>query len=472
MATDTASVNDTLSHGTLPATTALGGESAARRVAALYALPAIAGGFMGNMIGFYFMKYSTDVLLLAPGAIGLIFGASRIWDAVTDPLAGYWSDKTVSRWGRRRPWMIAFALPLAVSFVALWAPPQALSDTGLLIWAGVSIFAFSTAVTGFGMPYGALGAELSTDYHERTRIFTWSKIAGSSGGLLGLAALAPLIAGGADQRMQVPLLALGVALVSLPLTGFSVARLRERPENWGRGPRSPWSALRDVWQNPHARPLLGAALLGTLGGACAKLAVPYACQYVLGDLDLMPVVLVAYVVPLILAQPLWLPLSRRFDKRAVWMGACIVQALGLGGFFFATSIPFPALFVLIALAGACDGGTSVLALSIKADVIDADELATGERKEGAYFAMWGLAMKTSFGLAIFLVGFVLQAAGFVAGAAQSDTALLAIGGLQAVMPFVFLLLSCLCMTRLRLNASEHRRIREALAARSGAVRAR
>ena len=223
--------------------------------------------------------------------------------------------------------------------------------------------------------------------------------------------------------------------------------------------------MRDVWQNPHARPLIAAALLGTLGGACAKLAVPYACEYVLGGLDLMPVVLIAYVVPLILAQPLWLPLSRRFDKREVWMAAAIVQALGLGGFFFGTWIPFPALLVLVALAGAADGGTSVLGLSIKADVIDADELATGERKEGAYFAMWSLAMKTSFGLAVFLVGSVLQVAGFEAGAAQSDSALLAIRGLQAIVPFVFLSLGCLCMTRLRLNASEHQRIRETLAAR-------
>jgi GPH family glycoside/pentoside/hexuronide:cation symporter len=442
------------------------GLSAARRVAALYALPAIAGGFMGNMIGFYFMKYSTDVLLLAPGAIGAIFGASRIWDAVTDPFAGYLSDKTRTRWGRRRPWMLAFAIPLAVSFVALWSPPRGLSDFGLLVWLAVAIFGFSTAVTGFGMPYGALGAELSTDYHERTRIFTWAKIAGASGGLLGLAALAPLISQSADQRSDIPLLALAVALFSLPLTAYSVAKLRERPENWGRGPRSPWAAVRDVWRNQHARPLLAAGLLGTLGGGSAKLAVPYACEYVLGDLELMPVVLVGYIVPMILAQPIWLPLSQRFDKREVWMAASLLQALGLGAFFFGTSIPFWLLLAFVALAGACDGGTGVLGLSIKADVIDADELATGERKEGAYFAMWGLAMKTSFGIAIFLVGFVLEFAGFEAGQAQSEPSLFAIRALQAIVPFIFLSLGCLCMTRLRLNAAEHQRIREALARRA------
>ncbi len=458
-------VNQTIGDAASFTPSSVGNLSSPRRVAAIYAMPAVAGGFMGNMIGFYFMKYATDVLLIAPAAIGLIFGASRIWDAVTDPIVGYWSDKTRTRWGRRRPFVMAFALPLALSFFALWSPPHGLTETGRLVWIGVAIFGFSTAVTGFGMPYVALGAELSKDYHERTRIFSWTQIAGGIGGLMGLAALAPLISGDADQRAQVPQLALCVALLSLPMTAFAVSRLRERPENWGRGPATPFTAVRDVCRNAHARPLLAAALFGTLGGASAKLAVPYSCEYVLGSLDLMPLVLLAYVVPMILAQPIWLPLSRRFDKREVWIAAAIVQALGLGGFFFADSLPFPLLLAMVGIAGAADGGTSVLGTSIKADVIDADELATGERKEGSYFAMCGLAMKTSYGLAIFLVGFVLQIAGFDAGGPQSASAIWAIRGLQAVIPFVFLSLGCLCMTRLRLNAMEHARIRQALDAR-------
>ena len=111
------------------------------------------------------------------------------------------------------------------------------------------------------------------------------------GGLMGLAALAPLISGDADQRAQVPQLALCVALLSLPMTAFAVTRLRERPENWGRGPATPFTAVRDVCRNAHARPLLAAALFGTLGGASAKLAVPYSCEYVLGSLDLMPLLI-------------------------------------------------------------------------------------------------------------------------------------------------------------------------------------
>ncbi len=89
------------------------------RTIVIYALPASASGFMTALISFYFLKFSTDVLLLAPGVIGLFFAISRFWDAVTDPLAGYWSDRTRTRLGRRRPWFLAAALPLGLVFVGL-----------------------------------------------------------------------------------------------------------------------------------------------------------------------------------------------------------------------------------------------------------------------------------------------------------------------------------------------------------------
>ena len=87
---------------------------------ATYSLPAAATGFMGALISFYFLKFATDVLLLAPAVMGFWFGLSRLWDAVTDPVAGYWSDRTRLPLGRRRPWMLAGALPMAAVFLGLW----------------------------------------------------------------------------------------------------------------------------------------------------------------------------------------------------------------------------------------------------------------------------------------------------------------------------------------------------------------
>jgi GPH family glycoside/pentoside/hexuronide:cation symporter len=430
-----------------------------------YAAPLLAIGFMTHMVSFYFLKYATDVLLIAPASVGLVFGAARIWDAVTDPPAGYWSDRTRTRFGRRRPWMLAAALPLALSYVALWSPPESLGEHTILLWTALALFALQTATTVFGMPHAALGAEISSDHHERTRVFTWAKVFEAGGGLLGLGVLALLVTNLPDQRRALASVSAGVGCACVALVAISVARLREPAAHQGRGAREGWRAVGDVWRNRHARPLLLAGTLGSLGGACAKLSVPYACHYLLGDLALMPALLGAFVLPFLLAQPIWLPLSRRFGKRAVWLAASAVQALGLGALFFGDQLPLAGLFACVAVAGAADGGTSVLGLSLKADVIDADELATGERKEGTYFAMWGLAMKTSFGLATVCVGWGLEAAGFEPGAVQSSTSLFGIRTLQGLVPCVFLSAAFLCMLRFRLDAAEHARIRRALDAR-------
>jgi GPH family glycoside/pentoside/hexuronide:cation symporter len=403
--------------------------------------------------------------------VGLVFGAARIWDAVTDPPAGYWSDRTRTRMGRRRPWMLAAALPLALSYAALWSPPESLGAHATLLWTALALFGLQTATTIFGMPHAALGAEISADTHERTRVFTWAKGFEAGGGLVGLGVLALILTGVSDQRGALAGLAVGVGCVCVALIAGSVARLREPTAHQERGAREGLRALGDVWRNRHARTLLLAGTLGSLGGACAKLSVPYSCHYLLGDLDLMPPLLGAYVLPFLLAQPIWLPLSRRFGKRAVWLAASAMQALGLGALFFGDLLPLAGLFACVAVAGAADGGTSVLGLSLKADVIDADELVTDERKEGTYFAMWGLAMKTSFGLAAVCVGWGLQAAGFEPGAVQSSASLLGIRALQGLVPCVFLSAGLLCMLRFRLDAAEHARIRRALDARRAEARA-
>ena len=101
----------------------------------IYALPGAGIGFTWFLLSVYLMKFATDVLLIAPGVMGLLFGLSRIWDAVSDPLAGYLSDRTHSRLGRRRSWLLAAALPLAAGILMLWSPPASLSGTSLTVWS-------------------------------------------------------------------------------------------------------------------------------------------------------------------------------------------------------------------------------------------------------------------------------------------------------------------------------------------------
>ena len=107
---------------------------------------------MGMLTSMYLMKFSTDVLAISPAAMGMVFFVSRIWDAVSDPIIGFLSDRTRTRLGRRRPWMIAGAIPVGLVFVLMWTPPE-LGAGMLSLWMGVMVVLFYTATTVFGMPH-------------------------------------------------------------------------------------------------------------------------------------------------------------------------------------------------------------------------------------------------------------------------------------------------------------------------------
>ena len=166
-----------------------GAERLTNAVIWAYSAPRIAFGIMGMLFGTYLMKFSTDVLLIAPAAMGALIAASRLWDAISDPLAGFFSDNTRSRHGRRRIWMFGAAIPVGLAIVMMWSPPNFLVGLELVIWMGIALIVYETASTAFYVPHGALGVELTPNYHERTRLFGYSHMIAAIGMILGLISL-------------------------------------------------------------------------------------------------------------------------------------------------------------------------------------------------------------------------------------------------------------------------------------------
>ncbi len=392
---------------------------------ALYGLPAVPLGFMGALISIYLLKFSTDVLLLAPGLMGLLLGLSLLWDAISDPLAGYWSDRTRTGLGRRRPWLLAAALPLGVVFVGLWSPPAALGPNALAAWMGAGIVLFFTAQTAIAIPHLALGAELSSDYHERSRVFGGRLLLEFTGIFLAAGSLA-LIENADDARATATRVALGGAALGAGLIAWSALRMRERAEYQGRGARQSLGAFRDVLRNPHARLLLAVFFLDQLGFTLLITSVPYANEYVLDGRGLTGGYVGAAIAAALVFYPIWFPLSRRFGKRNPWIAATALKAAAFGTLMLLQPGQWGLLFFLIVLIGALQGAGGILGPSIKADVIDYDEYCTAERKEGAYFAIWNLATKSAAAGAIVLAGFALQLADFRPNVPQEPEAQLAI----------------------------------------------
>ena len=174
----------------------------------------------------YVMKFSTDVLLIAPAVMGVIFSISRIWDAVSDPIAGYLSDRTTFKFGRRKTWMLLSFIPISLGFLAVFSPPESLQDASLEIWMMFAILGFYSAITLFNVPHMALGAELTDDYHERTRLFGVRHIGFTFGSILSLVSMSLLISEETDPNGDIRNLAgnlafLAVAIICLLYTSPS-----------------------------------------------------------------------------------------------------------------------------------------------------------------------------------------------------------------------------------------------------------
>ena len=443
-----------------------------------FGAPAVGAGYMYLLLALYVMKFSTDVLLIAPAIMGLIFSVSRIWDAISDPLVGYLSDRTTTSLGRRRTWILFSFVPIAIGFYAVFAPPVSLSGDALTWWMAASIIGFYSAMTIFFVPHMALGAELSNDYHERSRLFGLRHAFYTVGSILSLGTMMLLLneefREGGDVRAMAEEYALYAIIAMSVLVLYAVVNLRERPEFQGRLNSSPTSAFRDVWQNPHARLLVIVTFIENVGSSAIAVLTLYVTQYVVGDPLSAPFIILAYMLPSTASVPMWLPLSRRFGKIRVWMVGMALYGLAFGGMFF---LPFmetvdarlTLIIVMAAFAGLAAGCGGTIGPSVQGDVIDYDEYKTGERKEGSYFAVWNFTYKSALGVMLLLTGFVLEASGFVPNQPQTMTVQIAMVSLYGALPLLCYAIGVVLFSRFKLTEQEYSVIRAELDRRAAAT---
>ncbi len=434
-------------------------------------------GYMYLLMALYVMHFSTDVLLIAPAIMGLLFGASRIWDAISDPLVGYLSDRTSLSFGRRRSWMVASIVPIGLAFVMVFSPPPTLTGTALIVWMAVAIIGFYGVATMCFVPHLSLGAELSNNYHERSRLFGMRHAFYTAGSILALVSMQLFLnaetGSGAETVVRGVVFnhALFASIVMAALVLFSVARLSERGDFRGRFTGSPFGAYRDVWRNPHARLLVVVTLIENIGGAAIGVLTLYVAIYVVQAPQLAPLIIFSYMLPSTLSVPMWLPLSRRFGKKNLWIFSMALTGLSFGGMFslaFIDSLDARiwTIFVLAFFAGLAAGCGGTIGPSVQSDVIDYDEYKTGERKEGSYFAAWNFVYKGAYGIMLILTGFVLQFTGFEPNAEQTQLVKVAMVTLYGLLPLVCYVVGAALFSRFSLDEATHAEIRRILAERA------
>jgi GPH family glycoside/pentoside/hexuronide:cation symporter len=437
-----------------------------------YGSPALALGFMMSLTSLYFLKFSTDVLLITPALVGIVFGLSRIWDAVTDPVVGYLSDRTRLRFGRRRSWMLAGAVPAGLFFFMLFSSPPDLPEALLTIYIAIAVFGFFTALTAVMVPHYSLGAEYSRKADARNKLFgarfAFTSL-GSIGALAAIGWLSSMPSDGSEVRSAASLLALTAGLLLIAAVAALAFLVRE-PETPNRPMRGGiYTATRDIWGNRHARLIIIVSFIEHIGIAAMGSSSLYVAEYVMNMIEIAPVVIITFMLTSALSVPTWIKLARRFGKVRLWLGAMVCSGVTFFGLFFIafieqSTLQVTWLLLLAVLAGFSSGCGNTISPSLLGDVIDVDELETGERKEAAYFAVWHFAQKSASGVTIMLVGLVLSVAGFEPNVEQTRLVEIVLCGLLGIFPFVFYTLGAWLFTGFNLTGEEHARVLVALEA--------
>ena len=459
-----------------------------------FALPSLGVGCLYLLYDVYVLKFSTDSLFIPPATMGVIFSLSRLWDAISDPLAGYLSDITRSNFGRRRMWMLCSAPPLGMAFACTFSPPLTLAgggvkgSTALAGWMLGSILTYYTALTAFKMPSSALGVELSEHaaYHERSRLYGYRSLLDGCGALLGVGLMALLM----GQESAGPAAVRGVATrvgsaagAFTTITIFvSVALLREASGRHIVARGNPFSAWASVLRSPHAR--LFTYVLVLHDGCKASFAnlAPFALEYVLlVPSAMVPVAIAAYLFSTVLAVPLWLALGRRFGKvNALW-ASLVLNSVAYVPLLFVLSeefvnylsVPQRLVFACVcaALIGVAASARNNLGESVMGDIIDSDHAETRERKQGVFFSFWMFAQKSAGGCVTLSTGFLLDASGFVPNEAQSYATKLAIAAMFGLVPAIAMVTAACLFSRFRLDEVAHAEVRATIAKNENEARA-
>ncbi len=422
-----------------------GGAASPGRLA-VYGLPILGLSYLLFFLQFYFLKFATDTLLMAPAAVGTLFGVTKLWDAVSDPLVGSWSDRRGGRWGRRRPFLLS-ALPLLVlGFAMLWDPPEAFGSPPSPLWIGAGLFIFYTAFTLYMVPHLALGAELSSDSHQRTRVFGSRQIGFTLGMFAAFGAI-QVATNAADVRATTAQLAFTTALAAIAVLAITPLVIRDPAARGRPGAASLRAGLRDVMRRPSARILLVVWFIENLGVGAVGTMSPFVATYLLQQPDVVGTIPAIYVLASVVSVPLWVRISRARSRRRTWMFAMGLAACAFGAMLFIGVGDVLPLSALLAVAGAAMGCGGVLSSSLLADIIDEDAAETGERKEGVYSAAMTFALKVGVAVSAAASGWVLAASGFVPNTEQSSEALLGIRLLFAGLPCAGFALGAAIFTR-------------------------
>jgi len=436
-------------------------------------------GDLGNNVaygamGFYLVFFLTDVAGMSPIWAGYLFMIIRIWNAVSDLIMGSVSDRTRTKFGRRRPYLLWGALPLGISFAMLWMVLDHQSMIVMLIYYSLAGILFSTMFSMVSIPYNALLPEISQDYDERTSISGYKMAFSFVGSLLSAMGVTLIVdtlyPGKTMYHISFPVMGavLGVMIVLSILAAFFGTKERVQPKS-DDSSDSIWKNLISLIKMKEYRFVLGAFIFNMVGFDIIMALYIYYMKYALKIADDISYIFMA--VPLVcavVATPFWVSLSNKLGKQKTYIYSAFYFLIPLVTCLFIPKGNIPLIIVMIILMGIGISASQVLAFSMLPDIVEVDELKNGTRREGIIYGTSMFLYKISSALMVAGVSAAMGIFGYVESQGneiveQTSLAVLGIRVLISVMPALCFLLSAYFVKKLSLGKETFEQIKKSIA---------
>jgi len=434
------------------------------RTKVFYGIGDLGNALVNSAIQFFLMKFYTDAALILPALAGNALLIGKIWDAVNDPLFGWITDKTKSRFGKRRVFMIFGAIPLGIAIALLWFVPQA-DRIWTFVWIAGTFILFDTLWTLTNVPYYALTSELTDDYDERSSLTTYRMAMAVPAYLVG-AALTPAIVGlFALQRTGYAFIGIVYGALCATVLLISAAGFRERKGLVVSKPEaSPIKSFLIAIRNKPFVWLCGTYFIVNISFAFIKILMIYYIEYQLLMKAESSLVMGLMLICVTISLPFWQWFSRKIDKGPAYGLGMLIGGIAVVLTFFLPHHSTALIYLIAVLAGFGFSAQWIFPWAMVADVADYDRLETGQQRSGVYYGIWGLATKISEALALAAVGWILTGFGYVPNVEQTPNALLGIRLFFGLVPAACIFISLPLLFKYPITRKSHAEVRAKLEA--------
>lgn len=403
---------------------------------------------------FLLLRFMTDYMAVPAAVAGLIFGLAKIYDGIADPILGSISDRTRSRWGRRRPFLLGGAFACGLTFMLAFNAPVAETRAGAVTILALLLMLHATSYAIFAVPYMAMPAEMTDDPHERSKLMSFRVVNGSLGNLMGGWATASLIAyfGGGLAGHRAMGVVIGLIIFALLSGCFLMTKPARLREVSGRGHVPYRTQLRAALANRPFVILQGAKLMLLSAAGLHTASAAFFVQRRLEMSDAwLGTIYATLTIGTVVGQPMWLWMARRFGKRNSYtLGGLYTALVWLAWLPFGPGTPGAVIVTLGLLAGLGNGGIVMLSQSMLPDTIEYEYRQTGMRIEGSFAGLYIMVEKLGQAIGASAAGLILGLFGYIearAGAQveQPASAITGITLCYTVVSAAFLLASVAVM---------------------------